>query len=173
MEELKEKIVKDGTAIGTEIVKVDSFLNHQIDVQFLDQLGKEFYNRFGKKEVTKILTVEASGIAIACMTAKYFGNPPVVFAKKMAPNTMVEGFYESEVKSFTKGSISMIRVSKKYLNKGDKVLILDDFLAHGEAARGMADLVEQAGATVIGIGAVIEKQFQGGAQKLKEKGYPV
>lgn len=173
MEELKEKIVKDGTVIGTEIVKVDSFLNHQIDVRFLDELGKEFYSRFKDEKITKILTVEASGIAIACITARYFDNPPVVFAKKMAPNTMVDGFYESEVKSFTKGSVSMIRVSKKYLNKEDKVLILDDFLAHGEAAAGMADLVEQAGASVVGIGAVIEKKFQDGGRKLKENGYRV
>lgn len=173
MKELKDKIVRDGTAIGTEIVKVDSFLNHQIDVDFLDQLGKEFHRRFCKDKITKILTVEASGIAIACMTARYFDNPPVVFAKKVSPNTMVDGFYESEVKSFTKGTVSMIRVSQKYLEAGDRVLILDDFLAHGEAARGMAEIVEQAGATVVGIGAVIEKQFQNGGKKLAQKGYRV
>jgi len=173
MKTLKGRIVEDGVAIGTEIVKVDSFLNHQIDVELLDQIGQEFRNRFKGEEVTKILTVEASGIAVACISAKYFNNAPVVFAKKTSPNTMTDEFYGAEVKSFTKGTTSIIRVSKKYLNEDDKVLILDDFLAHGEASIGLAELVKQAGATLVGIGAVIEKQFQGGGKKLKEKGYRV
>ncbi|WP_027399540.1 xanthine phosphoribosyltransferase [Anaerovorax odorimutans] len=173
MQALKNRIIKDGVAIGTEILKVDSFLNHQIDVEFLSELGKEFKNRFKDKEINKILTVEASGIAIACMAAEYFGNPLVVFAKKTSPNTMTDEFYGAEVKSFTKGTTSIVRVSKKYIEKGDKILILDDFLAHGEAAMGMAELVEMGGAEVVGIGAVIEKQFQGGSKKLKEKGYQV
>lgn len=170
MEALKQKIIADGVAIGTEIVKVDSFLNHQIDVAFLDLIGREFANRFEGCVVTKILTVEASGIAIACMAARYLGNVPVLFAKKTAPNTMTEEFYGAEVKSFTKGTTSVVRVAKKYLNQEDKVLILDDFLAHGEAALGMADLVAQAGAELVGIGSVIEKQFQGGGAKLRGKG---
>lgn len=173
MKALKERIIADGVAIGTEIVKVDSFLNHQIDVELLDEIGQEFANRFEGCGITKILTVEASGIAIACMTARRMGNVPVVFAKKTSPNTMTDEFYGSEVKSFTKGTTSVIRVSKKYLNKGDKVLILDDFLAHGEAAIGMAELVGQAGAELVGVGAVIEKQFQGGGGRLKEKGIRV
>lgn len=173
MQALKERIIKDGVAIGTETLKVDSFLNHQMDVAFLDELGKEFKNRFSDKEITKILTVESSGIAIACMAAKYFGNPPVVFAKKSAPNTMTDEFYGAEVKSFTKGTISVVRVAKQYIQKGDKILILDDFLAHGEAALGMAALAEMAGAEVVGIGAVIEKEFQGGSAKLRELGYYV
>lgn len=171
MKALKDKIIADGLAIGTEILKVDSFLNHQIDVALLDEIGKEIKRRFEAKEVTKILTVEASGIAIACMAAKHFGNVPVVFAKKTASNTMNDEFYGSAVKSFTKGTTSIVRVSKKYISKGDKILIIDDFLAHGEAAMGLADLVEQAGAELVGIAAVIEKRFQGGSARLKERGY--
>lgn len=170
MRALKERIVADGVAIGTEIVKVDSFLNHQIDVELLDEIGREFAERFEGSGVSKILTVEASGIAVACMAARHFGNIPVVFAKKTSPSTMTEDFYGAEVKSFTKGTTSMVRVSKKYLNPGDRVLILDDFLAHGEAAFGMAELVKQAGAELAGIGAVIEKQFQGGGKRLRDKG---
>lgn len=173
MKALKERIIADGVAIGTEIVKVDSFLNHQIDVELLDEIGQEFAKRFAGCGVTKILTVEASGIAIACMAARHMGNIPVLFAKKTSPSTMTEEFYGAEVKSFTKGTTSVVRVSKKYLNKGDKVLILDDFLAHGEAAIGMAELVGQAGAELVGIGAVIEKQFQGGGRRLAEKGFRV
>ncbi|HHU18127.1 MAG TPA: xanthine phosphoribosyltransferase [Clostridiales bacterium] len=173
MKALKDRIIADGVAIGTEIVKVDSFLNHQIDVALLDEIGQEFAKRFQGIEVSKILTVEASGIAIACTTAKYFGNIPVLFAKKASPNTMTEGFYSAKVKSFTKGTVSDVRVSKKFLVPGDRVLILDDFLAHGEAAFGMAELVRQANAELVGIGAVIEKQFQGGGKRLREKGFLV
>ena len=171
MEALKKKILAEGQAIGSEIVKVDGFLNHQIDVQFMDGLGKEFRSRFADIEVDKILTVEASGIAIACMTAPYFGYPPVVFAKKAAPNTMTEECYGAEAKSFTKGTVSLVRVSKKYLKAGDRVLILDDFLAHGEASMALTEVVKQAGGTVVGIGAVIEKGFQGGGKKLKDAGF--
>lgn len=173
MKALKDRIVADGVGIGTEIVKVDSFLNHQIDVELIDEIGQEFAKRFEGCGVSKILTVEASGIAIACMTARHFGNIPVLFAKKTSPNTMTEEFYGAEVKSFTKGTTSVVRVSKKFLDQGDRVLILDDFLAHGEAAIGMADLVEQAGAELVGVGAVIEKKFQGGGKRLREKGYRV
>lgn len=171
MEALKQKILTEGKAIGTGTVKVDGFLNHQIDVKFMDELGKEFGRRFSDAKVDKILTVEASGIAIACMTAPYFGYPPVVFAKKTAPNTMTEDFYGAEAKSFTKGTVSIIRVSKNYLREGERVLILDDFLAHGEASMAMTQLVKQAGAQVAGIGAVIEKGFQGGGRKLRDAGY--
>ena len=173
MKILKDRIVADGVAIGTEIVKVDSFLNHQIDVELLDKIGQEFSEKFQNCGVTKILTVEASGIAVACMAARYFGNIPVVFAKKSSPNTMTEGFFGAEVKSFTKGTTSVVRVSEKFLDENDKVLIIDDFLAHGEAALGLAELVNQAGAVLVGVGAVIEKQFQGGGTRLREKGYQV
>lgn len=168
MKILKDRIVADGVAIGTEIVKVDSFLNHQIDVELLDQIGQEFAERFRDCEVTKILTVEASGIAVACMAARHFGNIPVVFAKKAAPSTMTEGYYGAEVKSFTKGTTSVVRVSEKFLKAEDQVLIIDDFLAHGEAALGLSNLVEQAGASLAGVGSVIEKQFQGGSKRLRD-----
>lgn len=171
MKLLEEKIVTEGSAIGTEVVKVDGFLNHQIDVAFMDKLGEEFGKRFSEVKVDKILTVEASGIAIACMTAPYFNYPPVVFAKKTVPSTMTDEFYGAEARSFTKGTVSVIRVSKNYLNQGDKILILDDFLAHGEASLAMTKLVEQAGGKVVGIGAVIEKGFQGGGKKLRDAGY--
>ncbi|MDO4176949.1 MAG: xanthine phosphoribosyltransferase [Bacillota bacterium] len=173
MEALKKKIVEEGSVIGTEIVKVDTFLNHQIDAEFLEKIGEEFKKRFADVEVNKILTVEASGIAIACAAARYFGYPPVVFAKKAAPSTMNEGFYEAEARSFTKGTISKLKVDSKFINTGDKILILDDFLASGEASVALADIVEQGGAEVVGIGAVIEKGHQGGSDRLREKGYRV
>jgi xanthine phosphoribosyltransferase len=173
MKALIDKIRNEGEAIGTQIVKVDGFVNHQIDVGFMMEMGREFRNRFGETRVDKILTVEASGIAIACLTSVAFNYPRVVFAKKMVPSTMVDGFYESEAKSFTKGTVSMLRVSKKFLSPNDRVLIVDDFLAHGEAAMAMADVVNQAGATIIGFGIVIEKAFQGGGDKLRLAGYKV
>jgi len=173
MDILKEKIIADGVAVGTEVIKVDSFLNHQIDVALLDHIGSEFRKRFRGCEVTKILTVEASGIAVAVLAARHFGDVPVLFAKKAAPSTMTEEFYGAEVRSFTKGVTSVIRVAKQYLSPEDKVLVIDDFLAHGEAALGMAGLVAQAGAELTGIGAVIEKSFQGGAGRLRAKGYRV
>ncbi len=173
MELLKRRIINDGTEIGTEIVKVDSFLNHQMDIGLFMALGKEIYRRFGSMGINKILTIEASGIGIAAITAIYFDLVPVVFAKKTQPSTMTEDFYGAPVKSFTKGTVSIAKVSKKYLEKDDKVLILDDFLAHGEAAAGLANLVEQAGGTVCGIAAIVEKEFQGGSKKLRELGYYV
>lgn len=171
MKTLIDKIRNEGETIGTQIVKVDGFVNHQIDVKFMMEMGTEFRNRFGDLKVDKILTVEASGIAIACMTAMAFDYPRVVFAKKMVPSTMVDGFYEAEAKSFTKGTVSMLRVSKKFLAPNDRVLIVDDFLAHGEAAMALADIVKQAGATIAGFGIVIEKSFQGGGLKLRQAGY--
>lgn len=173
MKSLKEKILKEGVAIGTEIVKVDHFLNHRLDVKFLEEIGKEFKKRFEGEEINKILTVEASGIAVACLAAPYFDYAPVVFAKKAAPSTLTEGFYAAEAKSFTKGTVSLLRVSERFLQKEDKVLIIDDFLAHGQASLALADLVEQAGGEVVGIGAVIEKGFQGGSERLRAKGYRV
>jgi xanthine phosphoribosyltransferase len=173
MKALIKKIQNEGEAIGTQIVKVDGFVNHQIDVSFMMEMGQEFRTRFGATKVDKILTVEASGIAIACLTSIAFNYPRVVFAKKMVPSTMLDGFYESEAKSFTKGTVSMLRVSKKFLDSKDRVLIIDDFLAHGEAAMAMADIVNQAGATIVGFGIVIEKAFQGGGDKLRQAGFRV
>lgn len=170
MEALKQKIRTEGTAIGKDIVKVDGFLNHQIDVRFLNEIGKEFARRFADVQIDRILTVESSGIAIAACTAPYFDYPPVVFAKKAAPNTMVEGFYEEEARSFTKGTVSRLRVSKQFLHAGEKVLILDDFMAYGEASLALVEIVRKAGAEVAGIGIVIEKGFQGGSDKLRAKG---
>lgn len=172
MQLLKERIVKDGVAIGTEIVKVDSFLNHQIDVLLVDKIGEEFYARFKDQKIDKILTIEASGIAVACSAARLFGVP-VIFAKKSEPSTMVDGTYQTEVKSFTKNKSSRICVSKNYISAGEKILIIDDFLAHGEALTGLADLVGQAGAITVGAGIVIEKQFQGGGDQLRQAGLQI
>lgn len=173
MEILKEKIINDGVAVGTEILKVDSFLNHQVDVEFLEKIGKEFADRFkdvAKDGVDKIVTVEASGIAVACFASKYFGYPPVVFAKKEMPSTMTEEYYFTEVYSFTKSKVGSIRIAKKFLHKEERIIIIDDFLAHGQAASGLAHLVEQAEAELLGVGIVIEKEFQGGGKKLRDKG---
>ncbi|MDO4552589.1 MAG: xanthine phosphoribosyltransferase [Bacillota bacterium] len=173
MEALKEKIAKEGQAIGGDIVKVDGFLNHRIDVAFLEQIGQAFGSAFRDAGANKILTIEASGIAIACAAARYLGDLPVVYAKKAAPNTMVDGFYETEVTSFTKRTVSKVIISRSYLGPEDRALIIDDFLAHGESALGLMDLVEQAGGRVVGAGAVIEKEFQGGGARIREKGVPL
>ncbi|SMB91563.1 xanthine phosphoribosyltransferase [Desulfonispora thiosulfatigenes DSM 11270] len=169
MKILQETIREKGKAIGKEILKVDNFLNHQIDVKLLNEIGKEFKRRFGSKEITKILTIEASGIAIACLTAQYFDNVPVVFAKKLEASNLDQDVYESEVHSFTKNKTYKIRVSKNYINKDDKVLIIDDFLAHGKAASGLIEIVEQAGAKAVGVGIVIEKYFQNGRKFILDK----
>ncbi len=173
MKALKEKIRLEGSVIGSEIVKVDCFLNHQIDVEFLEEIGLEFSKRFDGLHIDRILTVEASGIAIACLAAPYFGYPPVVFAKKSTPSTMNTGFYEAEAKSFTRGTVSVLKLAKDYMKEGENVLILDDFLAYGQASLALADIVEQAGARVAGVGAVIEKGYQGGHALLEERGYRV
>jgi len=173
MESLKKKIREEATIIGKDIVKVDCFINHQIDVKFLEEIGREFAARFEGIQVDRILTVEASGSAVAVASAKYMGYPPVVFAKKNKPNTMNEGFLEAHAKSFTKGTVSKLVVDEKYLKEGEKVLVLDDFLAYGGATLALTELVTKAGADVAGVGAVIEKGFQGGSEKLRNKGYKV
>lgn len=173
MKALEEKIIRDGLALGTEIVKVDSFLNHQIDTAFLIHLGDAFRQIFAAAQPNKILTMESSGISIAVATAVSFDKVPVVFAKKTAPSTMVEDVYHAEVRSFTRGIVSSARVAKKFLSPKDRILIIDDFLAHGEAASGLAEIVNQAGATLVGVGVVIEKAFQGGREKLAAYGCPV
>ena len=173
MDLLKQRIIDDGIIVSTEIVKVDSFLNQQLDVKLFEEIGNEIHNRFQNDEITKILTLESSGIAIATIASRYFDYVPVVFAKKAKPNTMNEQFYSSETKSFTKGNIYDAIVSKKYLSKNDKILIIDDFMAHGEAAYSLANLALQAESTVVGIVAVIEKYYQGGSTKLRNLGYRV
>jgi xanthine phosphoribosyltransferase len=172
MELLKEKIINDGYVIGTKVLKVDSFLNHQIDVALFNEIGKEFKRRFQDKSITKILTVEASGIGIACIAAQYF-NVPVVFAKKHEAVNLDVETYEAEVYSFTKNKSYKVRVAKKFLSKGDKVLIIDDFLANGNAAKGLIDIVTQADAEPIGVGIVIEKAFQEGRRKVEQAGVKV
>ena len=173
MQELKDRIIKDGRCIGTDILKVDSFLNHQIDVELVANMGREFARLFKDCGVNKILTIEASGIPIAYATAHFMGDLPLVFAKKTTPSTMVDGVYSAEVRSFTKGTVSHVIVSEKYLGEGDTVLLIDDFLAHGEAASGLYEICRKAGAKCVGLGAAIEKQYQGGAEKLRRQGLRV
>lgn len=171
MDLLKKRIIEDGIVREGDILKVDNFLNHQIDVQLLNEIGKEFKRLFAEQEINKILTIEASGIAIASVAAQYFDNIPVVFAKKAKSKNIDGDVYTSSVNSFTYGKEYTITVSKKYLNENDKVLIIDDFLAVGKAMDGLLDVVSQAGAQVSGIGIVIEKGFQPGGEKLRGKGY--
>lgn len=169
MQLLKDRINKDGIIKEGNILKVDSFLNHQIDIKLLNEIGKEFKRRFANEEVTKILTIEASGIAIACIAAQYF-NVPVVFAKKSKTTNIAGDVYTTKVESFTHQKVYDIMVSKDFLNKGDKVLILDDFLANGQALIGLSQLVKDAGGEVVGAGIVIEKGFQDGGKLIREKG---
>lgn len=169
MQELKDRIKNDGQVIGTSILKVDSFLNHQIDPEFIMRMGREFAQRFSAEGVTKVLTVEASGIAVA-MAAALALKVPVVFAKKKPALTQQGALYSAEVYSFTRQESVHITVEKQYLSSQDVVLIIDDFLAHGEALCGLACIVKQAGARLAGAGIVIEKRFQGGAEKLREDG---
>ena len=173
MQELEDRIRHDGIVKAGNVLKVDAFLNHQCDVELFDHMGAEWARLFEGVEINKILTIEASGIGIAVITSVHMGYIPVVFAKKSQPNTMTERYYGAEVKSFTKGTVSLAKVTKKYLQPGEKVLIIDDFMAYGEASRGLISLVQQAGGEVVGLGAVVEKAFQGGGQKLRDEGYKV
>lgn len=173
MELLKQRIIKDGVVKKGNVLKVDSFLNHKIDVRLYDEIGKEFSRLFANENVTKILTIEASGIGIACVTAQAFGYVPVVFAKKSKTTNISNNVYTSKVASFTHGVTYDIMVSKDYLDENDRVLIIDDFLARGEAINGLADIVKQAGATLVGAGSVIEKGFQSGGDELRKKGIHV
>jgi xanthine phosphoribosyltransferase len=172
MELLKQKILTDGYVLSSNVLKVDSFINHQIDVGLFNEIGKEFKRIYKDCEVTKILTIEASGIGIACMTAQYF-DVPALFAKKHEAVNMDLETYESDVFSYTKNKTYKVRVSKKYLNENDKVLIVDDFLANGNAVAGLVDIVKQAGAEVVGVGIVIEKGFQTGRSVIEKSGIRV
>ena len=172
MKLLEDRILRDGQFLPGNVLKVDSFLNHQIDVAFICELGKEFERLFHDAGVTKILTIEASGIGIACLTAQYFGVP-VVFAKKSKTTNIYGDVYTATVESYTHGTTSQIVVSNKYLNEGDRVLIIDDFLANGQALNGLIEVVESAGATVVGAGIVIEKAFQPGGDLIRNRGIRV
>ncbi len=172
MELLKQRIRTDGTVKGTDVLKVDSFLNHQMDVELFAEIGKEFLRRFEGCGVNKILTIEASGIGIACVTAQFF-HCPVIFAKKSQSKNIDGAVYSTKVESFTHGRIYDVIVSKKFLGPGDKVLIIDDFLANGAALEGLIDLVHQSGAQLAGAGIVIEKAFQPGGDRLRAQGIRV
>lgn len=172
MELLKQRIRQDGTVKGNDVLKVDSFLNHQIDVALLGEIGKEFRRRFADCGVNKILTIEASGIGIACITAQSF-HCPVLFAKKSQTKNIAGEVYTTKVESFTHGKVYDVIVSKKFLGPDDTVLIIDDFLANGAALEGLIDLVNQAGARLAGAGVAIEKAFQPGGDRLRAKGIRV
>ena len=169
MKALEDKIRKEGTIEEGAILKVDSFLNHQLDVPFLIEIAKEFKRLFDTDKLTKILTIETSGIAIASIVAQQYGVP-VLFARKTETKNLDKETYERDVYSYTKRKTYKIKVSKKFLTKDDHVLVIDDFLANGEAALGLIDIVKQSGATFEGLGIVIEKGFQKGGQKLREEG---
>ncbi len=173
MELLKERIRRDGKVRGTGVLKVDSFLNHQVDVQLLGEIGKEFRRRFEGQEINKILTIEASGIGIACIVAQHFDNCPVIFAKKNQTKNIAGDVYTSKVESFTHGRVYDIILSKEYLGAGDKVLIIDDFLANGAALQGLIKLVQDAGAEIVGAGIVVEKSFQPGGDMIRDMGIRV
>ena len=167
---LEERIMKDGIVKEGNVLKVDSFLNHQMDIRLFDQIGEEFKRRFADVPVDKILTIEASGIGIACIAAHYF-DVPVIFAKKSKSINIEGEVYVTEVESFTHKCKNQILVSKKFLNAGENVLIIDDFLANGCALQGLISIVTAAGASVSGIGIVIEKGFQQGGQIIRNLGY--
>ncbi|MCH4249224.1 xanthine phosphoribosyltransferase [Acinetobacter populi] len=169
---LQQKILSEGIVLSEQVLKVDAFLNHQIDPELMRQIGVEFAERFKDAGITKIITIEASGIAPAVMTGLVLGVP-VIFARKYQSLTLKDDLYRSKVFSFTKQTESTIAISNKYLHSEDKVLIIDDFLANGHAALALVDLISQANATVCGIGIVIEKSFQTGRKLLDEKGFKV
>ena len=167
---LEERIIKDGIVKEGNVLKVDSFLNHQMDIELFDEMGKEWKKRFKGKNINKILTIEASGIGIACIVAKHFGVP-VVFAKKSKSINLEGEMYTAEVESFTHKNKNQVIVSKKFLNENDHVLIIDDFLANGCALQGLIQIVQSSGATVEGIGIAVEKGFQTGGRIIRNLGF--
>lgn len=172
MKTLEERILTDGYVLGENILKVDSFLTHQVDLNLMKEIGKVFAEQFATAGITKVVTIEASGIAPALYTADALGVP-IIFAKKSKNITMNEGILTAEVYSFTKQVSNTVSIASKYLSENDKVLIVDDFLANGQAAKGLLKIVEQAGAKVEAIGIVIEKSFQDGRALLEKEGIPV
>lgn len=169
MQLLKEKIIKEGQALSSTVLKVDTFLNHQIDPLLMKEIGHEFATRFSDEVITKVLTIESSGIAPSTMLGLEIGAP-VVFARKRKSLTLSDNLFTSQVHSFTKNVTSDIAVSRDFLNADDNIIIIDDFLANGEAVKGLLDIAAQAGAHVVGVGIVIEKGFQDGGKKLREQG---
>ena len=172
MDLLKQKVEADGVVIDEKILKVDGFLNHQIDARLMHDVGQTFYEQFKDEGITKILTIEASGIAPAIMAAMHF-DVPCLFAKKAKPSTLKKGVYQAEIHSFTKNTTSTVVVSDEFLGENDRVLIIDDFLANGDASLGLNEIVKQAKATTVGIGIVVEKSFQPGRERLDEAGLTV
>ena len=172
MQLLKDRIRKDGKIKAGNVLKVDSFLNHQMDIHLFAEIGKEFKKRFADKEVTKILTIEASGIGIACIVVQYF-DVPVVFAKKTQTKNIAGEVYTTKVESYTHGRVYDIIVAKEFLGPEDKVLLIDDFLANGKALEGLVSIVRDAGAELVGAGIVIEKGFQVGGDLLRSQGIRV
>ena len=168
MKLLEERIRRDGRIFDGDVLKVDSFVNHQIDVQFISELGKEFYRLFGDCGINKILTIEASGIGIACLVATHFGVP-VVFAKKSKSANISPIVYSSQVESYTHGKTYDVIVSKEFLGKDDKILIIDDFLAKGSALKGLISLARSAGAEIVGAGIIVEKAYQGGGDYVRNE----
>ncbi|WP_142413129.1 xanthine phosphoribosyltransferase [Hathewaya massiliensis] len=173
MKILKEKILEEGKILEGNILKVDMFLNHQMDVKLFNEMGKEFKERFKEEKIDKILTIEASGIGIACIISQYFDYVPVVFAKKFQSANLDSECYQADVFSYTKQKRYNVRVSKNYLKEGERILIIDDFLANGRAALGLIDIVRQAGAVPVGVGIVIEKGFQIGRSEIEKEGVRV
>lgn len=169
MQLLKEKILQEGRALSDTVLKVDSFLNHQVDALLMKEIGDEFARRFSDEIITKVLTIESSGIAPATFLAFTLGAP-IVFARKRKSVTMTDDVYVSKVHSFTKNEMNDISVAKDFITADDNVLIIDDFLANGEAVKGLLDIAQQAGAYVVGVGIVIEKAFQQGGQELRAQG---
>ena len=173
MKKLIERIKKDGKVYPGDILKIDNFLNHQVDVKLMDEIGEEFYRLFKDKEVDKILTIESSGIAIASSASRCFGYVPVVYAKKTVAANMAKDAYECEEHSYTRNIEYTVQVAKQFLSENEKVLILDDFLANGEAMRALINICEQAKAKVVGCGAVVGKIYQPGEKLIKSLGYDV
>lgn len=172
MKLLEERILKDGKVFPGNVLKVDSFLNHQVDVQLLNEMGKEIYRLFKDSGVNKIFTIEASGIGIACIVAQYF-NVPVVFAKKSLGKNIAADVYSTQVKSYTHGRVYDVIVSQEFLHKEDKILIVDDFLAMGCALEGLIDLINSAGAEIVGAAIAVEKAFQPGGDNIRSRGIRV
>ena len=172
MQLLKDRIRKDGKIKSGDVLKVDSFLNHQMDIKLFEEIGKEFKRRFSDVSINKILTIDASGIGIACIVAQYF-DVPVVFAKKSKTKNIAGDVYTTKVESFTHGKVYDIMVAKEFLGAGDKVLLIDDFLANGKALEGLAAVVKDSGAELVGAGIVIEKGFQPGGDRLRADGIRV
>ena len=172
MQLLEERILKDGKVFPGNVLKVDSFLNHQVDVELINEIGKEFYRLFKDCGANKIFTIEASGIGIACITAQYF-HVPVVFAKKTLGKNIAADVYSTPIKSFTHGKTYDVIVSQEFLNKDDRILIIDDFLAQGCALNGLIELIKSAGAQIVGAGIVIEKAFQQGGDLIRSEGVRV